>query len=135
MPRRRYGLTLCILLPRKLHKRLADECIDRQIVERLRFDGYDVVYIAELDPGISDDVVLEQANERGALLLTADKDFGELVFRLHRIHAGVVLLRLAGISPERKAEIVTAAFRNHAEGLLNNFNVVSPGMLRIRTRE
>ncbi len=114
---------------------LADECIDHFIVERLRSDGHTVIYIAELDPGITDDVVLEQANAREALLLTADKDFGELVFRLHRIHAGVVLLRLAGISPERKADIVVEVFQNHAEGLLNNFSVISPGMLRIRARE
>lgn len=114
---------------------LADECIDLQVVERLRREGYDVIYIAELDPGISDDVVLDQANEQGALLLTADKDFGELIFRLRRIHKGVVLVRLAGISPEQKAEIVAGVFQHHAEGLLNNFSVISPGMVRIRVRE
>jgi predicted nuclease of predicted toxin-antitoxin system len=70
---------------------LADECIDQQIVERLRQDGHEVLYIAEMDPGISDDIVLSQASERHALLVKADKDFGELVFRLNQIHAGVVL--------------------------------------------
>jgi predicted nuclease of predicted toxin-antitoxin system len=60
---------------------LADEGVDRQIVERLRQEGYSVLYIAEMDPGISDDLVLDKANQVEALLLTADKDFGELVFR------------------------------------------------------
>ena len=114
---------------------LADECIDRQIVERLRGDGHDVVYIAELAPGISDEVVLTQANERHAILLTADKDFGELVFRLHRIHGGVVLLRLTGISPEKKAAIIAEVFHRDAEGLPHNFSVVTPGMVRIRAKE
>lgn len=37
---------------------LADECIDQQIVKRLRFEGYNVLYVAEFDPGIPDNVVL-----------------------------------------------------------------------------
>lgn len=60
---------------------LADESVDRQIVERLRQDGHEVLYAAEMEPGIPDDVVLERANEISAWLMTADKDFGELVFR------------------------------------------------------
>jgi len=47
-------------------------------------------YVAELDPGIDDDAMLCRANQSGALPVTADGDFGELVFRLGRIHAGVV---------------------------------------------
>ena len=60
---------------------LIDESIDRQIVEKLRLDGHNVVYVSDMDPGISDDVVLRTANSMRALLVTADKDFGELVFR------------------------------------------------------
>lgn len=48
---------------------LADENIDRQIVERLRQDGYDVLYIAEIEPSISDNAVFDQANEKTALLI------------------------------------------------------------------
>lgn len=50
-------------------------------MERLRHDGHDVLYVAKLSPSITDEEVLQQANDRGALLVTADKDFGELVFR------------------------------------------------------
>jgi hypothetical protein len=42
-------------------KLLIDESVDRQIVERLRQDGHDVLYVAEMDPGISDDAVLLSA--------------------------------------------------------------------------
>lgn len=63
---------------------LADENVDRQIVERLRCVGFNVRYIAETDAGISDDEVLDLANSEESLLLTADKDFGELVFRLKK---------------------------------------------------
>lgn len=88
---------------------LADENIDGQIVDALREKGYIVGYVAEMDPGISDEVVLELANREGALLLTADKDFGELVYRLRRLSTGVVLVRLAGLSPSKKSEIVVSA--------------------------
>ena len=57
---------------------LADESVEREIVERLRAEGHDVVYIAELAPSITDDEVLDEANARSALLVTGDKDFGEV---------------------------------------------------------
>lgn len=106
---------------------LANEGVDRPIVERLRRDGHDVVYVAELSPSITDDEVFQQANDRSALLITADKDFGELVFRQGRLHRGVVLLRLAGLSNATKAEIVAVVFRDRAPELLKAFTVISPG--------
>src|SRR5215210_364108 len=113
---------------------VADEGIDRQIVEQLRLDGHDVVYVAELAPCIGDDEVLEQANDRQATLLTADKDFGELVFRLNRVAAGVILVRLEGLLPETKATIVAQAIRDHEAELVHAFSVITPGMIRIRPR-
>lgn len=79
-------------------KFLGDENLDWQIVERLRLDGHEVLYVVEMQPGIPDDKVLNLANNESAILLTSDKDFGELVFRLRRIAAGVVLIRLFGLS-------------------------------------
>jgi predicted nuclease of predicted toxin-antitoxin system len=60
---------------------VADEGVDRAVVDRLRQDGHDVVYVAELFPSVGDEEVLRRANAGSAVLLTADKDFGELVFR------------------------------------------------------
>ena len=114
---------------------LADESVERQIVERLRQDGHEVLYVAEMEPGISDDLVLEKANQNSALLLTADKDFGELIFHQNRLNAsGIVLLRLAGMTSESKAELVAAFFREHKEDLSQTFIVISQGSIRIRRR-
>ena len=115
-------------------KLLADEGVDRQIVDRLRQANHLVLYVAEMDPSISDDKLLDLANEHEASLVTADKDFGELVFRLGRVHAGVILIRLAGIGPDTKAAIVTAALVEHGARMQNAFTVISPGMVRIRHR-
>ena len=79
-----------------------DESVDNLIVEALRRDGHDVLYVSEFAPGINDDKVLDLANQSGALLVTEDKDFGELVFRNGRIHTGVVLIRLGGCQCKRK---------------------------------
>ena len=110
----------------------ADENVDQQIVALLRADGHDVLYVAELEPGINDDDVLRLAQERHALLLTADKDFGELVHRQRRLPGGVGLFRLAGLPPEKKAELIAATIRTHLDELSQAFTVISPGMVRIR---
>jgi predicted nuclease of predicted toxin-antitoxin system len=115
-------------------KFLADEGVDRPIVERLRQSGHQVWYVAELEPGISDDVVLDLANREGAILLTSDRDFGELVFRQGRLTTGVVLIRLSGISPGRKAEIVDTALAAHGDEMAQAFTVITPAAVRIRRR-
>ena len=115
-------------------KIVADESIDKQIVDRLRSDGHDVVFIAELDPGIADEAVLLRSRESDSVLLTADKDFGELVFRQRLLHSGVVLIRLAGLEPETKAGLVAKAFEQHAEELNLGFGVLSKRALRLRKR-
>ena len=116
-------------------KLVADEGVDRPIIERLRADGHDVFYVAESDAGISDDEVLRVANERGAVLVTADKDFGELVFRQKRLVHGVILLRLAGLAPGTKASIVSTALQQHASEMHDSFSVVTPPSVRIRHQD
>lgn len=111
---------------------LVDENVDRQIADCLRLMGHHVEYVAEKDAGISDDEVLELANKKTALLLTADKDFGELVFRQRRVTSGVILIRLAGLSPPRKAQIVVSAIEKHGPELEYSFSVINPGAVRIR---
>lgn len=111
---------------------VADESVDRHIVERLREDGHRVWYVAEMEPGISDDVVLALANQENALLLTADKDFGELAFRQLLHTHGIVLIRLAGLSPSRKAEMAASIVNRHIAELPHAFAVIAPGVFRIR---
>ncbi len=113
---------------------VADESVEGQVVATLRREGHSVDYVAEMDPGITDDRVLQMANSRDALLLTVDKDFGELVFRLGRIHPGVILVRLGGIAPEEKARIVARAVEKYSLEIRQAFTVISPGNIRIRAK-
>jgi predicted nuclease of predicted toxin-antitoxin system len=100
----------------------------------LRSDGHDVVFIAEFDPGIEDEAVLLRSRESNSVLLTADKDFGELVFRQHLLHSGIVLIRLAGLKPETKAELVATAFAQHVDDSNLGFAVLSRRAIRLRKR-
>jgi predicted nuclease of predicted toxin-antitoxin system len=111
---------------------LADESVDFPIIARMRDDGHVVLAIAELSPSISDDEVLDMANTQAMLLVTGDKDFGELIFRLKRASPGVVLVRLSGLPAEMKAKIVLNAIRKHGSEMTGSFTVVEPGNVRIR---
>jgi predicted nuclease of predicted toxin-antitoxin system len=112
---------------------LADESVDQPIVDRLRQDGHQVLFIAELEPSISDEAVLALANQHTSVLLTADRDFGDLIFRQRRDAAGVILIRLAGLLPATIAMMVSTVVCTHATELLtellNAFTVVSPVLL------
>ncbi len=113
---------------------LADESIDRQIVDRLRLEGHSVSYVVDMEPGVSNGKVFEMANQKDAALLTADKDFGELVFHQRLINQGVILVRLPGLSTAHKAGIVASAVRKHLSELPQTFAVITPGAIRIRRR-
>ena len=114
-------------------KFVADEGMDAPVVHRLRHAGHDVWYVAEEAPGLADEAVLDAARRQQALLLTADKDFGELVFRLRRLTTGVVLVRLPGLGAARKATIVAQALEDHGQELPGNFTVIQPASIRVRT--
>lgn len=92
---------------------VADEGVDKAIVDALRAAGFTVQYFAEAGAGTRDNEVLIAANEARSLLLTCDKDFGELVFRRRLVNSGVVLARLDGLSAASKAKVVAEAIQKH----------------------
>ena len=111
---------------------LADESVDYPIVKSLRDKGYLVDYITEQSPGISDDEVLASAKEKEAILITADKDFGNLIFRLGKLSAGIILFRLAGLSNNEKASLVLKIVEDYSDELAASFTVISIDHIRIK---
>jgi predicted nuclease of predicted toxin-antitoxin system len=114
---------------------VADEGVDKAIVDALRAGGYGVKYFAEAGAGTGDKEILAAANDTQSLLVTCDKDFGELVFRQRLVNSGVVLIRLEGLSAATKASIVLDAINSHGSEMIGKFTVMSPGLLRIRHRD
>jgi len=110
----------------------ADEGVDKQIVSRLRKEGHDVLYVAEDIAGTDDEEILSLANKEDRILMTRDKDFGELAYRDKKVHAGIILNRLYELSSERKAEIVSKVIRDFGEELIGSFTVIQPGKIRMK---
>ncbi|MGT2438488.1 DUF5615 family PIN-like protein [Bradyrhizobium betae] len=111
---------------------LADECVAASLVRGLRGTGHDVRYIAEFAASLSDVEVIALASREGRLLLTADKDFGELVFRRGKAVPGLVLLR---IDPENGPLVQTRlleAVDRFGQGLFGRYIVIDE--VRFRTR-
>ncbi|MFN0105707.1 MAG: DUF5615 family PIN-like protein [Bryobacteraceae bacterium] len=67
--------------------------------------------------------------------MTSDKNFGDLVFRQHLKHSGILLIRLAGLNPAQKADLVSDAVHAHCAQLTNAFSVLTADSLRIRRNE
>lgn len=110
----------------------ANENLPGDCVLRLREDGHDVLWIREAAPGSSDDAVLARAREENRLLITFDKDFGELVFRRGtKASQGVVLFRIAQPSAATVAARVAAILASR-DDWSGNFSVVEESAVRMR---
>jgi predicted nuclease of predicted toxin-antitoxin system len=111
---------------------LADECVLAPLVAFLRTGGHDVLYVAESAAGLSDSDVIALALREKRLLLTEDKDFGDLVFRRERAIPGVVLMRIAPENAGLKMIRLTAAIERYGEGLFGRYTVIEEGRFRSR---
>jgi predicted nuclease of predicted toxin-antitoxin system len=113
-------------------KFLADECCDTGLVALLRNDGHDVLYQLEENTGVHDEDLLETAFKQGRILLTEDKDFGELVFRLRKRAIGIVLLRIDIRERHLKWPRLKKLIDDHEGRLPGHFVVVDREKFRIR---
>jgi len=111
---------------------VADEGVDAPIVRLLRENGIAVYYIAEENPSIKDSQVIQIAVDQHAVLITQDKDFGELVYRLKQTHKGVILLRLTGLTPTQKADTTLSIIFRFGDELIDAFAVVTEQAVKIR---
>jgi predicted nuclease of predicted toxin-antitoxin system len=110
----------------------ADECCDEGLVAALRADQHDVLYIAESMRGASDEEVLARAHREKRVLLTEDKDFGELVYRLQLPAHGIVLLRFDRRGRVRKVPRLRALVSYHGERLVGMFVTLEADKVRSR---
>jgi|SRR5687767_2098791 predicted nuclease of predicted toxin-antitoxin system len=111
---------------------LADECCDSLLVNDLRSDGHDVLYVKETAPGADDLAVLQLATAQRRILLTEDKDFGELVVRLKLPAYGIVLLRINPADSALKLARLRDLLLHHAARLPGSFVVLDEAKARFR---
>ncbi|MGH7135857.1 MAG: DUF5615 family PIN-like protein [Pirellulales bacterium] len=111
---------------------LANENFPRVAVDGLRAAGHDVLWARTDMPGAADDVILARAQAEARLVITFDKDFGELAFRWGlRAICGVALFRLHTQDPDYVLARVLDAFMN-ATDCIGHFAVVEDARIRIR---
>ena len=111
---------------------LANENFPLDAVNPLRADGHDVRWVRTEAPGISDVEVLELARRDNRLIVTFDKDFGELAFHSHLpIASGIILFRLRASSSVQLAKFVSSVL-NSRDGGLGSFAVIDNFRIRIR---
>lgn len=114
-------------------KLCANENVPGDCVAALRQSGDDVLWIRETAPGSPDNIVLEVAQSERRLLITLDKDFGELVYKLGaKASSGVVLFRLRKRSPAFLVTRVTQILKSRADWE-NHFSVVDEYSIRMRS--
>lgn len=82
--------------------------------------------------GASDKEILEFAEREERILITNDKDFGELIFRLNRPSSGVILIRLKIDLPRSRQEQVLNVIESLSGKLKSGFIVVTEGKVRVR---
>jgi len=112
---------------------LADENFPGDAVTALRGEGHDVVWIRTAASGASDDEVLHRAEVEERVLLTFDKDFGELTYH-RRLPAscGVVLLRLPMHDPAASVRRLTEVLGSRTDWA-GHFWVIDEQRIRMRS--
>ena len=110
---------------------LADESCDFGVVRALRNAGHDVLAVAEAAPRADDSAVLAMAAQDQRILLTEDKDFGQLVHADERMIAGVVLIRYPAEARAKLPSAVLQLISLPDIELQRRFVVLLPGVVRI----
>lgn len=112
---------------------LADENIPHAAVRLLRDAGMDIRSASEAMPGASDDTLLAHARSEGRLLLTFDRDFGELIYRQrHPPPPAVVYFRFVPVTPEEPASVFRDLLRHSEIDIQGRFTVVTRTQVRQR---
>ena len=113
-------------------KFLVDVGVGNKVEVWLDSQGFDTKVVRDLDPRMTDNEILQIAVDENRIVITMDKDFGELIYHMKMLHAGVILLRLDSYSSEEKTKIIQTILEEHKTKIIGNFSVYKDGRLRIR---
>jgi predicted nuclease of predicted toxin-antitoxin system len=111
---------------------LVDENVSHAVIKRLRSDGFDVASVGETLAGARDSDILKVSAAEGRILITEDRDFGEMVVRQQLGTGGVILLELDRLSNAAEADRVAEVVSTVADRLSGRLVVIEPARIRIR---
>jgi len=110
----------------------ADEGLDFPLVYLLRVRGYEVIYAAEEMRATTDEEILKKAIEADAILITKDKDFGEIIIRNKHHSLGAILVRIEKLNLLENCLWVADLIDKYSYKLKNSFKINQKNKIRIR---
>jgi predicted nuclease of predicted toxin-antitoxin system len=111
-------------------KFLADVNIEQIVIETIKQMGYEIKAVSEINLRMKDKEILELAQKEGLILLTNDKDFGELVFRQKCLSNGVILFRIKGENSKEKSVLIRKLLMGYWDKISKHFVVITKKKFR-----
>lgn len=99
-------------------------------MDELKKLGYDITWIAEENPSLDDISIFKIAQKENRILLTNDKDFGDIVFRQKLVSSGIVLFRIKGQDTREKIKLLTKVLVSHKDRISKHFVVITKEKFR-----
>jgi predicted nuclease of predicted toxin-antitoxin system len=113
-------------------KFLVDVGVGKKVENWLRGNGFDVLSVRDIDSCAKDSQILHWALDQQRMIITMDKDFGELVYNTGMHHAGVLILRLEDADSDARVEATQKILTEYHDKIESHFCVFQNGNLRIR---
>lgn len=112
---------------------LANENFPLLSVRLLRTAGHDVASVIEDTPGASDEDVLKRASQEKRVMLTFDRDYGELLYRYKSFPpSGILYFRFVPSAAEEPAQILLTIMEEGKVVIPGKFTVIERGRIRQR---
>lgn len=118
-------------MPSKQIKFIVDECTGPAAAKWVSLAGYQVLSIYDEKRGLRDIEILRLAQIENWVIITNDKDFGDMVFKEGLSHHGIILLRLDDERSKNKVAVLDKLFRGYFSEFLENFVVVTEKSVRV----
>jgi len=110
-----------------------DVGVGKKVEEWLAGNGYDIKCVRDINPTADDSEILRLAVKENRMVITMDKDFGELVYNSGRLHSGVLILRLEDADSGQKVKIMKKILAEYSDKLHGKFCVFQGERLRIKS--
>lgn len=112
---------------------LVDECVGTSVAAYLKLNNHIVYSVFEESRGAQDDDLLQKCFSENYILITSDKDFGEMIFKNQKKHKGIILIRCHPNNFKQKIVVLTKLLANYSDKLEKNFVVLTNENVRIVT--
>ena len=113
-------------------KFLVDVGVGKQVETFLTNSGFDTVAVRDINPRMSDKDILVLAGGENRIVITMDKDFGDLIYQSSMKHSGVLLLRLEDAAADEKVRVLKQILKEYSQQLNQAFAVFQKDKFRIK---